>query len=254
MPKTANNQSNLRNINLISIVIYSLVFTLFVPIITYADTLYSPTYNIEMSSIEMGAGTSTSSSYSLNQTMGQNIQGLFGTTGYLIKAGFQYIHPLIPFTFQISSLEIPFGTIVPNIFSTQANTLRVTTGSAHGYTVNVLENHALRQENGSITIPNTSCDLSLVCSITQATPWTDTSRYGFGYNMSGTDVDISNFVNSTYFRPFPVENIDPPVTIMSRTGIATDSAATVTYKINIPGTQAAGTYQNDIQFFAIPSF
>lgn len=241
-------------INLISIFIYTIVFTLFIPFVAHADFLYSPTYLIEMSSINMGAGTATSSAYSLNTTLGQTIQGLFGTSGFLVKAGFQYIHPLIPFTFRISNLNIDFGSLVPGTPSTKTNTLTVTTGSAHGYSVNTIEDHALRLVDGTATIPNTSCDLSLTCSTLVASPWTDNGRYGFGYNIQGTDVNTLVFVNNTYYRPFPMENVDTPVTIMQRNGVATDSSATVTYKINIDGTQASGVYQNSIQYLAIPSF
>lgn len=254
MPKIANKYHNLNKINLISIVIYTLVFTLFIPLVAKAEYLYSPTYSIEMSTINMGAGTSTSSTYSLNTTMGQTIQGLFGTTGFLVKAGFQYVHPFVPFTFTISNLNIDFGSVVPNTPSLKSNVLTVTTGSAHGYTVNTIEDHPLRLVNATTTIPNTSCDLALVCTTLAPSPWTDNGRYGFGYNMSGTDVNTAKFVNSTYFSPFAVEGAEGPVTIMSRNSVATNSAATVTYKINISGTQAAGTYQNNIQYLAIPSF
>ena len=254
MTKDITNKPIFKNINLISIVIYTIIFTLFIPFIAKAETLNSSNYVIQMSSINMGAGTATSSAYSLNTTLGQTIQGLFGTNGYLVKAGFQYIHPLIPFTFRISNLTIDFGTVTPNVPKTASNILTVTTGSAHGYSVNTIEDHPLRIVTGSSTIPNTSCDLALTCTTTTATPWTDNTRYGFGYNMSGTDVNTSNFVDSTYYQPFPVENTDSPVTIMQRNGVATNSAATVTYKINISGSQAAGTYQNSIQYLAIPSF
>ena len=197
---------------------------------------------------------STSTSYNVNQTLGQPIQGQFGETGFVVKAGFQYIHPLIPFSFRISNLLINFGSLVPGTPSLQTNTLTVTTGSAFGYKVNVIEDHALRLDTGSTTIPNTTCDLASPCTITTASLWTDNTRYGFGYNIQGTDVDTAIFVNSNYYRPFPMEGVDQPVTVMSDTGIATNSAATVTYKVNISGSQAAGTYQNSLQYLAIPSF
>lgn len=254
MPNFIKILPKIKKTNLITLIINVIVFTLFIPVPVKADTLLSPSYTIQMSSINIGAGTATSSSYALNTTIGQTIQGLFGTTGYLVKAGFQYVHPLIPFSFKISNLNISFGTLVPGSPSSLSNTLTVTTGSAHGYLVNTIEDHSLRLVNGTATIPNTSCDLALTCTITDATPWTDPTRYGFGYNIQGTDVNTSDFVNSTYFRPFPVQNVDQPVTIMQRNGVATNSAATVTYKINISGSQAAGTYQNSIQYIATPSF
>ena len=254
MPKLDQIFTKTNKKKLIAIVIFTIVFTLFIPSTSKADTLYSPSYLIQMSNVNMGAGTATSSGYIINQTLGQTVQGLFGTTGYLVKAGFQYIHPLIPFSFRISNLDIAFGSLTSDTPVSLTNTLTVTSGSAHGYRVNTIEDHALRLVNGTITIPNTSCELALTCTITDATPWTSPTRYGFGYNIQGSDVDTIDFAGPTYFRPFPVENVDQPVTIMQRNSVATNSAATVTYKINISGSQAAGTYQNSIQFIAIPSF
>lgn len=219
-----------------------------------ADTLSSPAFEIDMSTINITGGSKSSSSYKLTDTVGQTIQGQFDSAGYVLKAGFQYIYTLIPFTFTISNLDLNFGSLVSGTPSLLTNILTVTTGSAYGYTVKTIEDHPLRLSNGVTTIPDTSCDLASPCIQTDATVWADNTRYGFGYNIQGTDVDVADFVDNTYYRPFPVQTLDQPATIMSRSGVATDSAATVTYKVNISGAQAAGTYQNNIQFIATPSF
>lgn len=220
----------------------------------YADNLFSPSFEIDMGTVNITGGSKSSATYRLSDTVGQTAQGQFNSSGYTVKAGFQYVRELTPFTFTISNLDLNYGSLVPGTPSLLTNLLTVTTGSAHGYTVKVLEDHALRISNGSTTIADTSCNLASVCTQTDATPWTDNSRYGFGYNIQGTDVDTADFVDNTYFRPFPIQDIDLPATVMSRTNIATASAATVTYKVNISGTQTAGTYQNNIQYIAIPSF
>ncbi len=239
---------------LIAIISNGIFFTLAKPRHTLADNLNSSSYFIQFSTINIGGGQISSPNYELGTTIGQTAQGQFDSAGFIVKAGFQYIHPLVPFTFTISNLDINFGTVSPQIPATATNTLTVTTGSAYGYAVKVVESNSLRISNGSATIPDTSCDLALTCTIADATPWTSNTRYGFGYNMQGTDVDTSDFVNSTYFRPFPIQNIDSPATVMSRPNVATGSSATATYKINISGSQAAGTYQNSLQYIAIPSF
>jgi len=207
-----------------------------------------------MGTINITGGNKTSTTYRLSDTVGQTAQGQFNSSGYIVKAGFQYVRELTPFTFTVSNLDLNYGSLVPGTPSLLTNILTVTTGSAYGYTVKALEDHPLRISNGSTTIPDTSCDLASTCTQTDATPWTVNTRYGFGYNIQGTDVDTADFINNTYFRPFPIQDIDPPATVMSRSGIATASAATVTYKVNIDGAQAAGTYQNNIQYIAIPSF
>jgi len=240
--------------HLILITILTLVFTVSFSGSSYADTLFSNSFFINSSTVNIGGGQIYSPSFGLDTTVGQTAQGQFGEAGFVIKAGFQYVHPFTPFTFTISNLDINFGSLVPGTPSTATNILSVTTGSAYGYAVKTIADHALRIINGVTTIPNTNCDLASPCTITDASPWTDDARYGFGYSMTGDDVDTTDFVNSTYFRPFPMQGVDSPAIIMSRPGIATDSAAITTYKVNVSGSQAAGTYQNSIQYIAIPAF
>jgi len=206
-----------------------------------------------MSTINIGGGNVTSPSFQVGSTIGQTVQGQFGLTGFIVKAGFQYIHPFTPFSFTISNLDINFGSLVPGTPSTATTNLRITTGSAFGYAIKTIADHQLRIIGGSTTIPATSCNLALPCTIADATSWSENDRYGFGYNMNGTDVD-ADFADSGYYRPFPIQGVDSPVTVMSRSGVATNSAATATYKVNISGAQAAGIYQNNIQYIAIPSF
>lgn len=219
-----------------------------------ADTLTSPAFEIDMSTINITGGSKASTSYKLTDTVGQTFQGQFDSAGYVIKAGFQYIYSLVPFSFTISNLDLDFGSLVSGTPSLLTNILSVTTGSAYGYTVKAIEDHPLRLSNGVTTIPDTSCDLASPCIQSDATVWADNARFGFGYNIQGTDVDVADFVDNTYFRPFPVQTLDQPATVMSRSGTATASAATVTYKVNISGSQAAGTYQNSIQYIATPAF
>ncbi|KKS62151.1 MAG: hypothetical protein UV30_C0022G0007 [Candidatus Collierbacteria bacterium GW2011_GWF1_42_50] len=222
-------------IYLITLIFLSIFFTKVETSPVYADDLKSPTFEIQMSTINITGGAKSSTTYKLTDTVGQTFQGQFNSAG-------------------ISDLDINFGSLVPGIPSLLSNTLTVTTGSAFGYAVKAIEDHPLRRSDGVTTIPDTSCDLATPCLQADANVWGDNARFGFGYNMSGTDVNIADFVNSTYYRPFPVENIDQPAIVMSKGGIATSSAATVTYKVNISGSQAAGTYQNAIQFIAIPAF
>ncbi len=218
-----------------------------------ADNLTSPSFDIKMGTVNITGGSKSSASYSLNDTVGQTAQGEFNSAGFTVKAGFQYVYNPNPFTFTISNIDLDYGTLVAGTPSTLTNILTITTGSAYGYSVKAIEDHSLKLTTGSDTIPDTACDVSTPCSITDATPWTDNTRYGFGYNVNGTDSD-PEFVNNTYFRPFPVQGVDQPATVMSKNTATATSSATVTYKLNISGSQAAGNYQNGIQFIAIPAF
>jgi hypothetical protein len=245
------NQSIKAHQTLLILASITLFLTLTTP--SLAENLRSDTFRIDMGTVNMTGGKKTSGSYNLTDTVGQTFQGQFDSNGYRVRAGFQYIHSLIRFSFTISDLTIDLGTLAAETPSTATNTLTISTGNAYGYTVKAIESHELRANTNDI--PDTACDAATSCTISDANVWASNTDYGFGYNMSGTDVNTADFVDSTYYRPFSNdEDVDSPATVMSSSGIATSSAATVTYKANISTVQPAGYYTTAIRFIAIPSF
>lgn len=242
-----------KNINLIRIAIFLIVMTTISYKSVNADNLSSSSFEIKMGTVNITGGSKSSASYSLNDTVGQTAQGEFNSAGYTVKAGFQYVIDPNPFTFTISNIDINYVGLVPGTPSTHTNILTITTGGAYGYSVKAIEDHSLKLVSSSDTIPDTSCDLATPCTISDANPWTDNTRYGFGYGITGDDID-PEFVDNTYYRPFPIQGTDQPATVMTKNSPTSTSSATVTYKLNISGSQAAGTYQNGIQYIAIPSF
>ncbi len=219
----------------------------------FAVNMESSRYRIQFGNINIGAKNQTSSSYNLSTTLGQTAAAKFSSDGYIVKAGFQYIHSIIPFAFSISQTSIDFGTLLPNTPKTAQTVLTVSFGGAGSYTVTARENGPLKTLFGDY-IPNTECDQSNTCTTTYATPWTSTSSYGFGYNMSGDDIP-SDFVDSTYYRPFADSTAsEDPVTIMSNENVGKNRQATLTFKVNISPAQAAGSYQTIIDIVATPSY
>lgn len=238
---------------LVTLAILSFLYLL--PDIISADNLRGTNYRVDMGTINMTGGEKTSSSYRLTDTVGQTFQGLFEKNGYRIRAGFQYIHTLLPFRFSISNINVDFGVVTPQVPKTATNTLTIVTGAAYGYQVQAYEVAALKDSSNGNTIPDTTCDTATTCTYQDANVWADSSRYGFGYNMSGEDVDLNDFVDSTYFRPFANAELSEPATaVMSASGIATSSSALATYKINISTTQPAGRYTTIVKYLAIPSY
>lgn len=217
-----------------------------------AETLTSPSYKIRMGNFNMTSGYKSSASYNLTDTVGQTAAEFFSSTGYHIKAGFQYIYTLDDFAFSISSLAVNLGTISPNTFSTASNTLTVT-APGQGYNVTTFEVNKLTKSGGSETIPDTTCD-SGPCTETSATVWTTATNNGFGYNATGNDVS-ADFVGATYFRPFPdLSATEPPATVMIRTGAGINRIATITYKVSPSGSQSAGDYSTQIVYIATPTY
>ena len=239
-------------LKLVFMALLPIVYCLLPDIVHAQGVIQSPNYTIQMPNLNSGAGIPTSSHYGISTTIGQTAQGLASSSGYRVKAGFQYIYSIIPFSFAISSVSIDFGHLVPQTPVTKTNTLTVASGGAGGYQVKASENHPMQVIGSVSTIPNTNCDTS--CTNTTAGVWASVSKYGFGFNMTGNDIP-ADFTDSTYFRPFADRNnSESPQIVMSSIYVGRGRQSTVTYKANISGTQPAGIYNNIITYTAIPSY
>jgi len=219
--------------------------------LSLAQTFDSNSYHIDFGNFNMTSGKKTSTNYTLTDTVGQNAPGQYDSTGYIIKSGFQYLYDQgIPLSFTISDLDLNFGNLIPNIGSTVTNTLTISTPTGHGYDILVIANHPLRTLGGNTTIPDTKCD-SGSCSESSSDVWTSNSTRGFGFNATGNGTS-SYFTDSTYYRQFSDNSIGETAhTLMSEPNRVKDHSALITYKVLISPTQAAGTYENSINFIAI---
>ncbi len=215
----------------------------------------SDRYRIQFGNINIGATPQSSSNYDLSITLGQTAAGEFQSTGYIVKAGFQYIHSIIPFRFSISNTLLDFGSLTPNNPKTVQTTLTVSFGGAGEYKVTAAEVGPLRTLDETNSIPDTNCDGGTnTCTESSAKPWTSNTAYGFGYNMAGNDIP-SDFIDSTYYRPFPDKLAgESPAIVMSSTNVGKNRQATMTLKVNIGPVQPAGNYQTVIHFVATPSY
>lgn len=217
-----------------------------------AQTFDSASYHIDWGNFNMTSGKKTSTNYQLTDTVGQNAPGKFTSAGYTVKAGFQYIYDTSQkFSFAISDLDLNFGSLIPNVGSTQTNTVTITTPSGKGYEILAIANHPLQTLNSS-TIPDTNCDT--VCSITTSGVWAQPNKYGFGFNAIGHGTS-SYFPNQTFYRPFASSSRnEQPIPFMSENNAVKDHTANITYKINISQYQPGGFYENLINLIAIPKY
>ena len=201
------------------------------------------------------AGKPSNSQYNLGITGGQTAPGLYSGSNYKVRAGFQYIKSIIPFSFAITSLFIDFGPITPGAPVTRTNVLTVSNGSAYGYTVLARENHPPRVNSSGASIPDTTCDPG-TCTETTSALWTSLTTFGFGYrcdNIAGTDCE-SGFSNPNNYKQFASsESAELAQPVMSSPNVGRDIKSQITYKINISASQPAGDYQNYITFIAVPS-
>lgn len=236
------------------------IYYFFAPAVM-ASEMESSRYRIQMANINSEAGKMTSASnVNLSTTLGELAAGQFIKTGYIVKAGFQYIHSIIPFTFTISNSNINFGELQPNQPATAGANLTVSFGGAYKYTVSTLAETRFQTLSGVHYIPDTQCDPGTTCYKNSANIWSLNTTEGFGYNMLGEDI-TSDFVDQTYFRPFPIRNLgDTAETIMESNDVTLKPArpythqSTIVFKTNITPLQAAGNYQTIINFIATAGY
>lgn len=245
---------------LISLSILTTSYLLHTTVKALALTMSNGFYIVEMGNLNSIAGNTSGPSNKLSFTSGETGSGLYSLNGvnYKVRAGFQYIHSIIPFSFTIQNPAVNFGTLTATIPVNRSSILTVSNGSANGYIVTGMESSQLRVSATGSTIPDTSCDNGL-CTPTSATAWVpngdgSSTTYGFGYNctnVSGTECP-TDFVDSTYFRPFAAS--PSAATVMSSSNVGRSQKVQITYRVNVSQTQASGLYTNVITYIATPTF
>jgi len=249
----------------LSILVLSLTLILFLlgqRVITVekigAFTMSNTNWIIDFANLNMTSGKPTGANYKVSNTVGQIAPGLYTGTNYTVRAGFQYVYSIIPFRFSINGLTIDFGALTPTNPVTRTNTLTISNGTANGYNVYAYENHALASEIDGTgnQIPDATCDNGL-CTQDTSAAWTSSLSYGFGYrcdNVTGTDCG-AGFSTSTFYKQF-ANNVlsESGAPLMKGTNVGRTKVVTITYKVNVSGTQPPGDYFNYITHLAVPTF
>jgi hypothetical protein len=221
-----------------------------------ATEMRSDSYWIQFGNLNVTSGEKSSASYNVTDTVGQlgaGPYGEYGSSTWFVGGGFQYIYQIDEFSFVISDLIINLGSIIFGVHNSADNTLTITTKGAGGYIIYAYEAHPLKIQSGSTTLPDTTCDAG-TCTETTAQVWSNQSIPGFGFNMSGDDVP-ADFVDTTYFRQFAdISAAETAQVVMSSTDIADSRQSTVTYKVGMPATQAAGNYETHVVYIAVPGY
>lgn len=264
-------------LKVIIILALTISFLLITPI--FAVDMESSKYRIQFGNVNIGAERQTSTSYNMTTTLGQTAANEFNSNGYVVKAGFQYIHSIIPFSFSVSKTNIDFGKLIPGTPSTDDIDLTVTFGAAGQYQVTVSQDDSFRTYNNAYSIPDTICDPSYTCTESVANKWSSNSTYGWGYRMTGNDI-AQSFITceashgQNCYRSFPNRaQSEPPSVVMESTNVTSVSLtptgtpsptpinqprnshrSTMRLKVNIDGLQTAGSYYTVLQFVATPTY
>lgn len=207
-------------------------------------------FKLKMGNLNTAAGTGTNSQYSLNETLGQISANLFTGTNFKVRAGFQYVRTgNIPFSFSLSTNTIDFGQITPT--NPVLRTLDLTVGNSKGFSVTAYEDKTLTSTSSAI--PDTSCDNG-DCNPTKAAIWAGALTYGFGYRCD--DLQATNCVlgfNDSFYKPFAQSSSSATQIMTSNIG-GRSRKSKITYKVNVSGSQALGTYTNIVTYIANPGY
>lgn len=221
-----------------------------------ALTMSGGNYILEMGTLDSFSGEASGENNKLNFTSGEAQQGASSGTNNSVKLGFQYIHPLRGFSFSVSQSQIDFGLLSPTNPVTRNAIVSISNRSAQGYSVSASEDHPLRVSASGQIIPDTTCDNG-GCSDTASSTWSNALTYGFGYRCDtiGTNDCASGFTSDQSYKQFADESLgESPQAIMAGATNGQNRQVKITYKVNVAGSQAPGSYQNTITFIAVPSF
>lgn len=184
----------------------------------------------------------------------QTAPGVYTGKNYTVKEGFDGHNPNSPFSFGLSQTRIDFGTLSATNPVTRTNKLLVIS-PASLYQVFTFEDHQLRF-GPTGQIHDTTCDNGGCSHITQSL-WISNLTYGFGYrcdNTKGNDC-VQEFSEADNYKQFPsVGEKEVPVAVMLGQQSNNEHQATITYKINIAGTQLPGSYTNTIMYIGAPGY
>lgn len=168
---------------------------------------------------------------------------------------------------------IPFGTLSANTFKQAAQTLTVSTNANSGYVVTIEEDNQMSVNGAGVTeITDSQGDDGTGSHLVRAN-WTTatatvSTAYGLGYSLE--NVPTTGGTDATFeyddFQTFLMKSLpctsaagtcgtqDTVQTIMSNATSVNASSIYVCYRIDVSGTQAAGTYFNKVMYIASPQF
>ncbi len=204
----------------------------------------SANYQINADVISAGGTLGTSANYTLHDTIGESAAiGVGSSTNYILKDGFwqtvnTYVH------FSVDSATVNFGTLTPGTPVTGSSALSVTTDAWNGYTLTIEQNHNMRHANGTDEIaPHAG-------TIGAPLVWSAPNNMGLGFTVSaGTQVE-SKWGGGTKYAAIP----DSATAFHTKVGYRSSAdVTTVGYKLDVPGTQRSGHYENIVTFTVMPS-
>ena len=200
----------------------------------------SVNYKIDADVIGASGELGSSTSYKLNDTLGEPVIGIGSSSNYKLQQGFQYmINTGISLTIDSDTKNL--GLANPGSSVQGQSTLQVITDSWGGYDLLISENHSMLHTDAVTIIADYACAISEPCV------W---SGNGFGFSViSGSNVEAKWGTNPNY-NYAAVPFLD--TVFHSKPGYASGEDETVvSYNVSPASAQKAGVYSNVILYTAL---
>jgi hypothetical protein len=232
-------------VKIILILLFSFIHIYYLSKPVFADTVSDTNYSVDVGNIDTNPQP-TPKSQVLDVTNISQPKEFTTGSNYTVSTSND------SFSMQLSQDSIDFGILSSTnpVIRTSGITL---TNGLHGGEIFSYENHPLTSSTNDV-IENTTCDNGS-CSSEIAAPWSNTLTYGFGYRCDSTNTKVCDpqFSQSNYFKQYPNDaDSQPPEAVIANSN--GQAKTTITYKVNISGTQKTGGYYNSITYLAIPNF
>ncbi|MDP9211958.1 MAG: hypothetical protein M3N59_01635 [bacterium] len=213
-----------------------------VPAAAGAFSASSPSYRLDDATLNSFGGTASSPDYELTSSGGEPFVGPGVSESYKFNAGYvAQLEHSITLTLDSTTKTIP--EVDPGSSETAETTASVYTDAA-GYTLSVRQDHDLRHEDGSTTIP------AIAGTIASPTPWNEGTTEGFGFTLTaGTSLDSKWGTSPNFeYAAFPASN----TIIHTKPGyVNAYDDTTLQYRLDVSPVQLPGSYSSHITFSAI---
>lgn len=166
--------------------VISSILALTLALVAEAQVMQSTNYRIESDSLNFGGGRSASSTYTLEDTMGEIATGESASTTYRLGAGYQ--HTLLNYLSLSASPDVTLSPTLGGLTGGTSNgstTLTVITDNAAGYQLTIVASNSPAMQS-----PEGNQIANYVAS-TSDPDFTFTVAAGderFGYSPEGTDI------------------------------------------------------------------
>jgi len=198
-----------------------------------AERMTSPNYIIWMDSLNFGGEeTSNSTNYKLQDTLGEIGTGRIESTNYAGLIGFRQVESDPKMTFTISKNSIDFGTLSLGSVFQDSYTVTTTTNAVNGYQTTIVEDGNFR------TVTGADIDDVADGEVTANSEEYGIRTSGAHGQMNSADTAITS----------------TPQVVASYSSWVNGSAVTVTHKVSISLTSAAGYYEHKVTLISTGRF